>query len=96
MKFVYSVESDIEYKEYTTFYNHNIEKINNYIDFIVDVYNVESLPEYIVLSNFEMASKVHSNITIPAYTNDLRMVITPEVETWRRIYLKQLDGYYRR
>ncbi len=93
MKFVYSVQSDLEYKEFNTFYTHNIGKINNYIDFIAEVYNVEFLPEYIVLSNFEMATRVHSNITIPAYTNDIRMVINPDIEVWRDIYLKQLEGY---
>lgn len=93
MKYVYSVGDIDELTRYAAFAEKHSAKIREYIDYISKEYSVAELPEYIVFSNFDMATKVHSDIIIPAYTNEMRMVITPDVAVWKRIYLNQIQNY---
>ena len=93
MQYVYSVSNIDELTRYAQFLNVHEKRIEQYCDFISQAYSVEELPEYIVFSNYDIATKVHGTIIIPAYTNELRMVITPEVAVWQKIYLKQIENY---
>lgn len=93
MKYVYSVGDINELTRYTEFAEKYNVKIREYIDYISQAYAVAELPEYIVFSNFDIATKVHSDIIIPAYTNQKRMVITPEVDVWKKIYVNQIKNY---
>lgn len=93
MEYAYSISSIDKLKEYNLFLETHKSKIAAYIDFIQNTYNVKDLPEYIVFADLDMATKVHSSISIPAYTNEVRMVITPEIPVWKSIYLQQLEIY---
>lgn len=93
MEYAYSIRSINKLKEYNLFLETHKSKIAAYIDFIQNSYGVKDLPEYIVFADFDMATRVHSSISIPAYTNEIRMVITPELNIWKSIYLKQLEVY---
>ncbi len=93
MEYGYSVKDDKELNKYRRFVERNKTTLDRYIHYICNTYRVEELPKYIVLSNLDMATKVHSDISIPAYTNDIRVVVTPEITVWQSVYLKQLDVY---
>ncbi len=93
MKYMYSISGDDELKKYQNFLKKNQSKIEDYIDYIVKEFNVEDLPEFIVFSNLEMATKVHKKIALPAYTNDIRMIYTPEIEVWKKIYMQQSEFF---
>ena len=93
MQYAYSVSNSEELAAYTGFVKKHEQRIKEYVDHITQAYSVVDLPEYLVLSNFDMATKVHGSIIIPAYTNEIRIVITPEVAVWKKIYLKQVENY---
>lgn len=93
MKYLYAVNDEIELKKYSKFIDKYISKIDEYIKYLKENFKVIDLPEFVVLSNFDMATKVFREISIPAYTNETRMIITPEIEVWKKIYLRQLDVY---
>lgn len=92
MKHIYAVETKEELLKYQEFVHEFEPRLREYIDFLKEKYEVIELPRTIVWASEEIATKLISDIPVPAYTNEFRVVMTPELETWRAIYLKQLDG----
>lgn len=93
MKYMYTVYNQKEYNAYSQFVEKYRDKISRYIEYLKKDLDVIDLPEYIVFSNLDAGTNVYRKISIPAYTNDVRMVITPEISVWKDIYLTQLDNY---
>ena len=91
MKHIYAVEAEIELIEYQKYVKSIEPKLNAYIDFLKKEYEVSELPKAIVWTSGDIATKLISDIPVPAYTNEHRVVMTPVLDTWRKIYLKQLD-----
>lgn len=93
MKFTFAVETQEEFKAYNAFAERHATFFQSYLKRLKEEFEVAELPEVVVLANLEMATKVFRDIKIPAYTNDVRMVVTPEPAVWKEIYLKQLECY---
>lgn len=89
---IYAVKSNNELTEYQNFVRQIQPRIIEYIDFLKSEYDVSELPKSIVWTSYEIATQLISNIPIPAYTNDFRVVITPNIDVWRTIYLAQLSS----
>lgn len=92
MKHLYAVETKEELQKYQEFVHEIEPRLREYIDFLKKEYEVIELPRAIVWASEEIATKIISDIPVPAYTNEFRVVMAPELETWSAIYLKQLDG----
>lgn len=92
MKYIYGVESKEELTKYQELVNELWPRLDNYIHFLKDEYKVVELPRTIVWTSLETATKLICDIPIPAYTNDYRVVMTPDLDAWKNIYLKQLDN----
>lgn len=92
MKHIYAVETKEELQKYQKFVHEAEPRLKEYIDFLKKEYEVIGLPRTIMWASEEIATKLISDIPIPAYTNEFRVVMTPELEAWRTIYLKQLEG----
>ena len=67
--------------------------LNEYLDYLKMNFQVVELPRSIVWAGFETAVNSVSDLPLPAYTNDYRTVMNPQIEVWRRLYLKQTDAY---
>ena len=67
--------------------------VDKYISYLEKELNAENFPRSIVLTSYEIACGYISNISVPAYTNDFRIVFCPSIDTWRNLYQKQLDSY---
>lgn len=93
MKYMYSVENIGEFKHYQSFIKENSKNLQDYINYLKSNYKVYELPKYLLLSNMEIATNALSDIPIPAYTNDIRIVFTPEIDIWKEIYKRQLINY---
>ena len=91
MKQIYAVETEKELIAYQKYVMSVVPKLNTYIDFLKREYEVSELPKAIVWTSGEVATRLISDIPVPAYTNEHRVVMTPVLEAWREIYLKQLD-----
>ncbi len=91
MEFVYAVTNESELDQYEQFAQHNRTRLDAYIAYLRREFAVTDLPRTILLTNRRIATQLLSDIPIPAYTNEYRIVMTPDLETWRSIYLRQLD-----
>ena len=67
--------------------------LNEYLKYLEKNYMVTEPPRSIVWTDFESAVNHISDNPLPAYTNDYRIVIAPDIEVWKSLYLKQLDDY---
>lgn len=89
----YLVASQEELKKYQDFYQKHQSQLADFQAFLRKHYALEELPQMLVFSNLVGATSIVRDITIPAYTNDTRLVMTPEIDVWKRIYLGQLEDY---
>lgn len=92
MEHVFAVKNQEELALYQAFLQDARPRLEEYIRFLQAEYRAEELPRCIVWSDPDIAVRLVSDIPVPAYTNDFRVMFTPDLETWRDIYLRQLDG----
>ncbi len=92
MKQIYAFESKNEYSKYQDVIERFGKKLSEYQHILEQQYALTELPKGIVWTNEELATKVFSNIPIPAYTNKDLIYMSPDVEGWRKLFLRQLDG----
>ena len=91
MQHIYAVKTPEEFEKYREFVNKIQPKLTEYIRFLRETYQVLDLPRAIVWTDVQTATHLISDLPVPAYTNEYRVVMTPDVEAWRGIYLKQLE-----
>lgn len=89
---IFAVKSAEELSSYQAFVKRIEEKLYLYITVLQEKYAVEELPNIIVWTSHKTATKRLSEIPLPSYTNELRIVFCPELRVWREIYLSQLKG----
>lgn len=92
MENLYLVQSAEELSRYQAFTARVQRKIEDYAAYLCAHCAVQKLPRCIVWTSGETASSRISDIPVPAYTNEYRVVLTPEVDVWRRRYLAQIEG----
>lgn len=92
MNHIYAVETAEELFRYQEFVRKITPDLERYVCFLQEEFQVSELPRAIIWTNLNIATNLISDIPVPAYTNEFRVVMTPGVDTWRRIYLKQLDS----
>ena len=51
------------------------------------------LPQAVIWSSFNAATQIIRESAVPAYTNNRRMVMTPDLAVWKELYLYQLMDY---
>lgn len=93
MKFIYAVEQQAQLEQYQLFFRSYQQKLQSFLSFLGKEYAVANLPNAVLLTNAEIATKYISSVPIPAYTNDCRTVFCPELDVWKEIYLRQLDEW---
>lgn len=67
--------------------------LTNYLIFLEKDFGVVAPSIAIIWSNKEVACNYIRECPLPAYTNDERIVFTPSLEIWKKLYLKQLEIY---
>lgn len=91
MKHIFAVQEETELLAYQSFLAAHKGSLEQYLDFLREQYAVTELPRAVVWTNAEAATRLLGDIPIPAYTNEFRTVFCPALETWKAIYLRQLD-----
>lgn len=92
MEHLFAVKDQTELTRYQAFLRDVEPRLEAYICFLQAEYQVEELPRCIVWSDPDIASRLVSDIPVPAYTNEFRVMFTPDLEAWQTLYLRQLDG----
>lgn len=89
----YLVANEDELTAYQSFLNRHQQALIDYIAYLRQHYNLQDLPQVMVLANRHGATELIRQIPIPAYTNDIRLVMTPDQQVWQDLYLAQLEPY---
>ena len=63
--------------------------LEEYLIFLKENYQVYNPPRAVVWADCNSATHAVSELPLPAYTNDVRTVITPDVQVWKQLYLRQ-------
>lgn len=92
MKDIFAVESPEEFVSLQCFADSVKERLQAYIDHLKTNYAVRVLPKAIVWTTREIATEQVSDLPIPAYTNEHRIMFAPDITAWREIYLSQING----
>ena len=93
MENLYLVKDENQLAAFRGFVAKNAAKLQDYLAFLKDEFAVYDLPQAIIWSDFDSATQIIREIPVPAYTNDKRMVMTPELPVWKDLYLLQLENY---
>ena len=93
MENLYLVKDENQLAAFRDFVAKNAAKLQGYLAFLKDEFAVYDLPQAIIWSDFDSATQIIREIPVPAYTNDKRMVMTPELLVWKDLYLLQLENY---
>jgi len=93
MEYIFAAQNEAEFNRFHLFAKQYEGVISDYIDLLKSRYRVQSLPRCIVFTSAKTATELISDIPVPAYTNDHRVIFAPEPDTWKNIYLHQLDSY---
>lgn len=93
MENLYLVKDENQIAAFRDFVAKNAAKLQDYLAFLKDEFAVYNLPQAIIWSDFDSATQIIREIPVPAYTNDRRMVMTPELTVWKDLYLLQLENY---
>ena len=93
MENLYLVKDENQLVAFRDFVAKNAAKLQDYLAFLKDEFAVYDLPQAIIWSDFDSATQFIREIPVPAYTNDKRMVMTPELPVWKDLYLLQLENY---
>ena len=93
MENFYLVKDENQLAAFRGFVAKNSAKLQDYLAFLKDEFAVYDLPQAIIWSDFDSATQIIREIPVPAYTNDRRMVMTPELTVWKDLYLLQLENY---
>ena len=89
---IFAVETAEELAAYQAFVRRTEKKLRAYIAVLTERYAAEDLPRAIVWTGRRTATELLSDLPVPAYTNERRIVFCPELSVWRELYLAQLDG----
>lgn len=92
MRCVYAIENEDQLRAYRTIALRLQPRLEAYVRFLREECAVEELPRAVVWTSRVLAAELLSDIPVPAYTNDYRVMFCPDPAVWRDIWLRQLDG----
>lgn len=83
---VFAFEKTGQAEKYKNTIDNVLVKIESYLKILEQEYNLIDYPRAIVWTSKKLATTVFSNVSIPAYTNERFICISPEISTWKKIY----------
>lgn len=92
MRNIYAFESKEEYIKYEGIIERLSKKLEKYQKIMKEEFKLIDSPKGIVWTTEELATTVLSNVPIPAYTNKNIIYMSPDLLSWRKLFLKQLAG----
>ncbi|MDG3132023.1 elongation factor Tu [Streptococcus suis] len=93
MRNLFLVSDEQQLTDYKDFLESNWPLLQDYLEYLQLYFQVEELPQAIIWTDEEAATRYIRECPIPACTNDVRMVMTPDLHVWKNIYLKQVESY---
>ena len=92
MKQIYAFEKIEEYAAFQDIIARLRTWLDEYQFILADKYALSSMPKGIVWTTEELATTVLSTLPIPAFTSKHIIYMSPDLQAWRKLFVKQLDG----
>lgn len=92
MKHIYAFENKKDFDEFQDIIERFSQKLLKYQHELVQNYDLKDLPKAIVWTSEELATNTFSQIAIPAYTRKDIIYISPDLTSWRKLLISQLEG----
>jgi len=92
MNYLFLVSSQEDLPVYQAFVQTNKARMDAFLEYLKANYAVSEIPNTLILTGEDIATRKISSIPIPAYTNEYRTVFCPDTAVWRKIYLQHTDG----
>ncbi|MDC3424426.1 hypothetical protein NC797_07880 [Aquibacillus sp. 3ASR75-11] len=93
MKNIYAFEEEESFEKFKDTIESFSERLKKYQFILEEYYALNDLPKGIVWTSEELATRVFSDIPLPAYTNENLIYITPDLSAWRKLFIKQLGDF---
>lgn len=93
MNTLYLVQTETQLNAYRELFQPMQARLLPYLEHLRTAYAAQDFPRSLILTDVHTATHGISSIPVPAYTNDHRIVFTPELSAWQSIYLRQMDSY---
>lgn len=90
---LYLVKDDSQLATFRDFVVRNTEKLKDYQSFLKNELAVCDLPQAVIWSDFNAATQIIRESAVPTYTNNRRVVMTPDLAVWKELHLYQLMDY---
>lgn len=94
MKRILAFEKIEDYTRFESVIESLSKKLVDYQHILEEKYALSTLPKGIIWTTEELATTVLSTVPIPAYTDENLIYITPDLEAWRSLFIKQLEGHH--
>lgn len=92
MKQILAFEKEEDCKKYQGLISRFNKKLTIYQLELVNNYELKDLPKAVVWTSEELATTIFSNLPIPAFTNKNIIYFSPDLFSWRKLFIKQLEG----
>lgn len=92
MKHIFAFEKIEDYEKHQPIIQRFSERLMSFEQAMEQNYALTDKPKGIVWTSAELATSVLSEIPIPAYTNKDIIYISPDLDAWRNLFIRQLDG----
>ncbi|MFJ8262775.1 hypothetical protein ACIQ4I_12605 [Rummeliibacillus sp. NPDC094406] len=92
MKHVYAFESKSEYDQYDKIIQKFKKKLIEYEQILKRDFSLDDSPNAVVWTSSQLATETFSTIPLPAYTSKNVIYMSPDIEEWRKLFIRQLDN----
>ena len=93
MKQIYAFENKEDFERFQDIIEKFSQKLLNFQYELEKNYALRDLPKGIVWTSEELATNIFSEIPIPAYTNKDIIYISPDLASWRELFISQLEEH---
>lgn len=91
MRQIFAFETKDDHEKYEDVVHICIEKLKTYQAELEKNYVLTELPKGIVWTTMDLATTAFSNLPIPAFTSRDLIFLSPDLESWRTLFLTQLE-----
>lgn len=92
MRNIFAFENQADYIKYEKIIETFSSKLEKYQKIMVENFELIDLPKGIIWTTEDLATTVFSDVPIPAYTNKDLIYMSPDLSSWRKLFIKQLAG----
>ncbi|WP_404456522.1 hypothetical protein [Oceanobacillus kapialis] len=92
MKHIYAFEKKEDYEKYQSIIERFRKRLIEFQQILEKDFALRELPKGIVWTSVELATTTFSDVPIPAFTNRDLIYISPDLSSWRELFISQLEG----